>query len=208
MPKGTGYAGPMRFWSSFPGRCLCLAFLFGAVTCVAGASTLYRWVDANGVIHYSDRPEPGAARIEVPPAQTYKGTPNSPSTAASAVRTPASAAVSMSYTSLTITTPEDGSVVWNATDGIRVSASLEPALVNGHQLWVIVDGTRQDAPISGLSMLVTLARGAHTIAAMVSDANGRELITSASVSLTVRQNSVAAPPQGPSLPQKPKPRGS
>src|ERR1041384_480456 len=35
------------------------------------AATVYKWVDANGVTHYSDQPYPGAKKIEVDAAQTY-----------------------------------------------------------------------------------------------------------------------------------------
>ena len=36
------------------------------------ATTLYRWVDAQGVVHYSDTPQPGAQEIQIQPPQTYR----------------------------------------------------------------------------------------------------------------------------------------
>jgi len=41
----------------------------------ASATTLYRWVDAQGVVHYSDTPQPGAQKINVQDAQTYRAPP-------------------------------------------------------------------------------------------------------------------------------------
>jgi Domain of unknown function (DUF4124) len=33
---------------------------------------VYKWVDKDGVTHYSDRPGPGAQEVQIPPAQTYQ----------------------------------------------------------------------------------------------------------------------------------------
>jgi Domain of unknown function (DUF4124) len=40
----------------------------------SGATTLYRWVDAQGVVHYSDTPQPGAQKLQIAPAQTFQFT--------------------------------------------------------------------------------------------------------------------------------------
>src|SRR5579863_8693948 len=41
---------------------------------LASAATVYKWVDENGVTHYSDQPHAGATKITVQAAQTYKST--------------------------------------------------------------------------------------------------------------------------------------
>ena len=53
---------------------LCLLGLGG----LSVATTLYRWVDAQGVVHYSDTPHEGAQVIQISGAQTYHGTSAAP----------------------------------------------------------------------------------------------------------------------------------
>jgi len=53
-----------------------------ALADASGSATVYRWVDAQGVVHYSDHPRPGAQRLQIQPAQTFHhlttvDTPNS-----------------------------------------------------------------------------------------------------------------------------------
>ena len=43
-----------------------------AARLLAGArGTVYKWVDENGVVHYSDQPHPNAQKMQVQEAQTY-----------------------------------------------------------------------------------------------------------------------------------------
>src|SRR5579863_7149001 len=56
-------------------RCLVALSLFALAGAVMSAVT-YRWVDAQGVVHYSDTPHPGAEVIQLSGAQTYHGTLN------------------------------------------------------------------------------------------------------------------------------------
>jgi hypothetical protein len=200
-PEAKGYADFMRSRRSPLGR-LCLG---AALWCVAfaalGGATLYKWVDADGVTHYSDRPEPGAQKVKIASAQTYKGGSQS----AAEPRTPPKAiAAGTAYKRLEITSPEDGAVLWNTGGHADFAAALEPELVNGHQLWFVVDGKSQQASAEGTAS-VAVTRGQHTVVASVTDPAGEELITSAPITFIVRQTSIAEPPQGPTLP-KPKPK--
>jgi hypothetical protein len=182
---------------------LCLgAVLWCAAFGALGATTLYKWVDENGVTHYSDRPEPGAQRIKVAAAQSYQGGGTAPAAERRAQPSPAAAAPS--YTSLQITNPEDGAVLWNTGGHVDVAAALEPNLADGHQLWFVIDGKSQQASAGGGASL-EVPRGSHTLVATVTDAAGKEMISSAPVSFVVRQTSMVQPPQGPALP-KPKPK--
>src|SRR5260370_5637988 len=46
--------------------------LTSLVCSLALAATVYKWVDENGIVHYSDQPHPNAQQVGVQPAQTYK----------------------------------------------------------------------------------------------------------------------------------------
>ncbi len=175
---------------------------FGAALCcvafaACGGATLYKWVDADGVTHYSDRPEPGAQKVRIASAQTYQGAPQS---SASAREQPKRPAATQGYTSLAITGPEDGGVLWNTGGRVDVVAALEPGLADGHRLWFVIDGKSQQGSAEGTAS-IAVTRGEHTVVASVTNADGDEMISSAPVTFVVRQTSVAQPPQGPSLPK-------
>ncbi len=184
-----------------PCRLLLAVALVGVAFAAHGGTQLYKWVDANGVTHYSDVPEPGAVSVEVGSAQGY-GAPAHPTFARSGVARSDASAPGVSYTALTISAPADGAVVWGADGRVGVSAAVEPGLASGHHLWFVLDGQRQPEPANGLSAQLPVPRGTHTIAATITDANGTELISAAGVSFAVRQNSVITPPIGPALPKK------
>jgi hypothetical protein len=156
----------------------------------AGATTLYRWVDADGVVHWSDRPTPGSTPVDLPAAQGYsaplRATRSAPSGNAQSVVT---------YTDLTVTAPNADAVLFDTAGTVQCSVQLNPALGLGHTLWFELDGQRYDSH-GGLSVDLPAPRGEHVLRALVTDANNRELIASAPSVFHVRQASIASPPVG------------
>ena len=116
-----------------------LTFVAASMPALVVAATLYKWVDANGVTHYSDTPVPGAVEVQVQGAQGYKAAPkpgyqpvkpNAPPSAPSA------------YTGLSIVSPEEGSVFLNNGGSVDCAATVTPALSPGHTLWFVLDDSR------------------------------------------------------------------
>jgi hypothetical protein len=159
----------------------CAALLCVSLSASA-AATLYKWVDEQGVVHYSDRPQPGAEKIHVNAAQTYKAPP-APTVDTSHKPTPAA-----SYSHVAIASPIAEQVFLNTAGSVPVAADVQPALSPGHQLWFLLDGSRVEglSPTSTSATLDNIDRGQHTLAAQVSDAAGNTLITSAPVTFYVR----------------------
>jgi hypothetical protein len=152
-----------------------------------GATTLYRWVDAQGVIHFSDTPQPGAQKIEVAPAQTFPSTPVPASEAAP----PAPASV---YQACDISQPTAEQSFY-APEVVGVSVRVVPDLREGDQLSVTVDG-RAVQSIEGSALDFELPmpdRGAHTLRAVVHDAAGRALCSSPSITFYVQRPSLLSP---------------
>lgn len=58
-----------------PAQLLACVALLAALTSQPSRAEIYKWVDKDGVTHYSDRPAPGATEITVAPAQTYQAPP-------------------------------------------------------------------------------------------------------------------------------------
>ena len=150
----------------------------------------YRWVDDNGVVHYSDRPQEGAERIELPQSSTRRA----PAPARTVSRQPAAAATeeapaAFKYESLEISTPAAEETLWNIETILNVSLSVKPALQTGHQIRVYLDGEPQ--MVSGTSFqLEEIYRGIHNLQAEIVDEKGKLMIRSRTNRFYVQQNHI------------------
>jgi len=201
-PEAKGYAGFMRSRSPFFRRLVACAAV-AALSAGAGATTLYRWVDAQGVTHYSDRPAPGAEKFEVAAAPSSRSSGPAPESGGAR---PVQKRPQDLYARIEITTPTEGQVFFTA-DRVPVSAAVEPELASGHQVWFVLDGIRQmGSGGESLSASLEVERGAHTLTALITDADGRQLMASPPVKFVMRQNSAISPPTGPLVPPRPTPK--
>jgi hypothetical protein len=156
----------------------------------------YKWVDAQGQVHYSDRPPPeGAQEVQLIPAQTFRA-PAAARPAAPATKT---GNTSVAYSQFDIRTPQTGEVVSNTSGKVNVQVRLEPELQPGHSILIYLDGKRVDGiPKTGSEFpLSNVSRGEHQLVAVVADTAAKSVISTDPVSFVVRQKSVAKPPQGP-----------
>jgi hypothetical protein len=168
---------------------LVLAALAAASTCLA--QTMYRWVDAQGVVHYSDTPQPGAQAIPVPSAQTYRAPPVP---AAPPATTTAAPAAPTGYQSCAITQPAADANLF-APEALNISVQVVPSLHPGDQLSVTFDGATLPASASGAMNfeLSSPERGTHTITAVVLSADGQTLCSAPAVSFSVQRPSLNSP---------------
>jgi len=171
--------------------------------CSAGvaANEMWRWVDERGVVHYSDRPHPGAERVQIGPAQSYTAPELAPprqiEPEPEQPREPAA-----SYTRLSIVAPEEGEMLWNIGGELRARVEFEPPLRGGHQLRVYLDGQRVNGipQASGELTIGEVFRGEHTLRASIVDSGGRELVSSATITFYVQQASLLNPNRPPPRP--------
>lgn len=170
--------------------------LFLALLLAGGASAqIYKWVDENGVTHYSDQPMPGAERIEIRTRNPAPTTAAPRTTLRTERRTPARNAEPddeprpVNYESITFTSPTPEQTLWNIGGVLSVSLDIQPGLQNGHQVRVYFDG--QPVEASGTSVqLQEVWRGTHNLQAEVVDENGRLKIRSEPIRFYVQQTSV------------------
>lgn len=156
----------------------------------------YRWVDEDGIVHFSDRPAPGAEQIELP-RDTRTA---SQRRVAAAPRVPAQSAGDQQadtkrfkYESLAIASPEAEETLWNIEGVLDVTLALSPALQDGHQVRVYFDGKRQT--VDGASFQIQeVWRGVHNIQAEVVDAKGKRMIRSVTNRFYVQQNVIGPRP--------------
>jgi len=155
----------------------------------AATTTLYRWVDAQGVVHYSDTPQPGAQTIEVNSAQGYRAPPAARGSAQSN-RTPAEQTAAAYECHITAPSPQQS---FFSPETVAISVSVSPALEAGDQILVYVDGNPLPTS-SGQDFQVNQPdRGAHTVSATVRTADGRTACTAAPVAFEVQRPSLLSP---------------
>ena len=99
------------------------------------AATVWKWRDANGVVHYSDQPVPGAEQVSGLNSNSYTSTPVNKSTSSSA----STSAASTSYTNVEIWNPSQEMTLAN-TSQVSVGVRVEPALAKDHRLALYMDG--------------------------------------------------------------------
>jgi hypothetical protein len=141
----------------------------------------YRWVDADGVVHFSDKPGPGAERIELPSSDTnaVQRRPVTPSTRSSTPSPePVSNQAAFSYESVAVASPAAEETLWNIAPNLNVSVDLQPGLQPGHQIRVFFDGEPRGTFRSTSFQLDEVWRGAHNIQVEVLDQGGNMMTRS------------------------------
>ena len=167
-----------------------IMFTLMSVACaVAFSATVYRWVDENGVTHYSDQPHENAEKVTVSAPQTYSAPHQSQSTNSSSQPTPAGPTYSCS-----ITQPANDDTFPNTT-AVIATAQASPVPREGDKVILVFDGSRVEnfPPGGGAYQLGNVDRGTHTLQAQVEDSTGKVVCQSSTVSFTVLQPSVLNP---------------
>jgi hypothetical protein len=186
-----------------------LIFAGLAVSLAAVSQEIYRWVDKNGVVHYSDQPDsPDAELITVIESNTYEAQDAAEASGAGAADfgdTDGEPAVNP-YDSLAIVSPAPDEVFFGADAVVGVTADLGGTLRPDHSVVFFLNGNRRQS--DGLSTEFSeLARGSYFLRASILDQNGNPVISSQQITFHVRQPSINSP-QSPQArpPNKPPPR--
>ena len=105
---------------------IALILLGLAVTLVAQSQEIYRWVDKNGVVHYSDQPDsPNAVLINVIEPNAYEAQVSAPGTNRDSGGAGEREDETASYASLSIVSPTPDQVFFGADAVVNVVADLQ-----------------------------------------------------------------------------------
>lgn len=160
----------------------------------AGSPPVYKWVDEDGVVHYSDQPHENAEKVQLAAPQTY--TPqrsNSPG-----MRPPSSGPTSnttaKSYQSCDVVAPTNEQTFPNA-ESVSAAVQVNPVPRAGDQVRLLMDGAPvPNFPRGGGSVTISpVERGTHSLQAVVQSSDGKVLCQSPSVTFSVTQPSVLNP---------------
>lgn len=162
--------------------------LLGLLVAVGAFADVYTWTDEDGVVHYSDRENPGSKRVILPesnPTGRPPATRRSAATTAADVDRPPP----FSYERVEIASPSAEETLWNIDGTLGVTVALSPSLRSGDKVRVFFDGTPQD--VGGTSFqLEEVYRGVHNLQVEILDAGGNLMIRSQPSRFYVQQNTV------------------
>jgi len=163
---------------------LAITFVY---SCALNAG-LYRGVDAEGNVVYSDRPFEDAEAYSPPPISVM----DKPKSASEKKQAVADETVEFKYTDFDIVSPTNNQTIRDDPD-ISVSVKLVPALNSelGHSLWLLVDGKPVVKNSNNASFSIgSVERGAHKLQAQVRDTEGKIIVRSRTTVIYIHNTTV------------------
>ncbi len=155
---------------------------------------VYKSINADGEVEFSDVASEGAEPVKLPGLSTYKPSPV-------VVKHGGALAGETEddegpYKSLKVTSPEDDATIWDNQGIATLTVALEPALLtkSGHRIQYFLDGKAYGTPLARLSRTYRdIDRGTHTLSAAVVDVEGNAVINAEPVSIHLHKASIQHP---------------
>jgi hypothetical protein len=174
-----------------------LLVVFGLWAATAPAA-IYRSLDEQGNVVFSDQPGRGAQRIDLPPVPTYEAPDLRP---ARPHDRPSAQPAPINYSKLEIRQPAPDATLRDNSGAVSVIAVIEPELGAGHRLQFYLDGQAKGEPgTETRASFSNVDRGAHRVEVAVVNAAGEELRRSESVTFYLHRQSVNSPATPPAAP--------
>lgn len=161
-----------KYWS--------LLILFTCISLSAAEKKkLYKWIDENGNVHYTDEPRKGAEEITIKEVPAIKMKPVTiPNLGQTAPGNSQSNPV-VSYQNLTLLEPQNDGVVRNNAGAVTLTAQIEPDLMPEHSIRFFLDGKPVDSDPRILTVTVTeVSYGSHSASFVVLDKDGKQISSS------------------------------
>lgn len=146
---------------------------------------IYKWVDDNGSVHFSDKPRPGAETITLTPTQTY----SPPKTTEPLPPEPEiTRQTNPTYTKIMIVQPQDQETIRSNPGLLSVITRVEPELNMGDKLQLIYDGSPVGSPQTEPAFtLKRIYRGSHTLQLQVINEAGKVVGSSDTITIFMHQ---------------------
>jgi hypothetical protein len=154
---------------------------------------IYRSIDREGNVTFTDEPDTKAELIELEESMTYEALPIPVAVPVENVTSPSETAKKPKY-NINIMSPEQNQSLWEGGGIFTATVSVQPELNTNRadQLQFKLDGKAVSGPQSELShAFQNIERGSHILAVSIVDKNGKVLKTSKSILFHMHRNSVA-----------------
>jgi len=159
------------------------------------AGVIYKWTDAQGVVHFSDQPGPGAEKVFTSSAPEHAGILGAaPTTGAAAPAPPPKTDRSLSATKIVITSPAPEQT-FSGDQSVPISLSVDGELkASWTVVWTLNGAQVQgQTPTTTSFTLTDLTRGAYTLEATVTDSVTGESKSAEAVAFNVLRPSLLSP---------------
>lgn len=165
-----------------------------------GLADIYRMVDKDGYVTFTDTPQKGATKINLPLAQVYSTSNNTAGSSSQSKKTtptppprPATTKTDVTYyQQVQIISPKNGETIQNSGGKLEVAVGLMPNLRTGDKLVISVD----DEPVTESTdqnvsfVLQGIPRGTHRLQAYVMAVDTHILKSSEIVTCYIHQASL------------------
>ena len=191
---------PVRPYSSF----LLALFLGGGMILPAQAQSVYRWVDKDGVVHYSDQSQPGAERVEILRSPTAPVTP--PAATAPAKAPPPAAPVAREAPVVCAVLSPTQDQAFTNLSSVTVSYSGP----GGGTARLLLNGQEVQRALAGPPFTISpIYRGSYTAVVAIDGAGASGLVSCRTPTVTfhVRQASIISPTRAMPPRSTPRPTG-
>jgi len=168
-----------------------LAALLLALAAPLAIAQVYKMVDPDGKVTYTDKPPASSthAPLTLPPINTQPGIPLPPPQT-----TDESPPDETRYRRVAILQPVAGLTIPPGQLDLVVQLDLEPGLQPGHLVSILLNDTPVGRPAATTTVRIdNLVRGTHQIEAVVLDHRNRPIATSAPVEFFVQRTSRRLP---------------
>ncbi|MFC4700588.1 DUF4124 domain-containing protein [Glaciecola siphonariae] len=161
---------------------LALVFVMGVAT---AQTTIYKTVNEDGTVTFSDSPSPGAEKLEFSsPSTTIESAPVSPVN--TAAQTQQQAQQQTNYR-LSILSPSPGATVRNNSGDIRIASRIQPDTAG---TYLLDFNGQQYSSQSGVFNLENIDRGEHAYKVLFTDGTGKVIASSEQQTLYLHQASI------------------
>ena len=163
-----------------------------AVVSLPLAAQVYKTVDENGNVVYTDQPpNDGSAPIELRPISVIEAPvyekPDPVDTADEETREKPLRFLRKRYEGFKIVSPGPEESIWYADGPVPVAWTTPNPLEAGMRVTVSVDGKAQPPSTEPVVAFTGLERGAHMVMAVLTDERNRQIATAEPVTFFIRQ---------------------
>lgn len=152
----------------------------------APKGSVYKQVDPEGNVTYTDKPPSADAKPVTVPKGTEYAPPKLPEFTPAPSRSK-DTSKPFSYDSFAITAPKNDESIWDNTGNINASVSFEPFLQSGHDIEFLLDGVSAARGSSASHQFSNVDRGTHEIVARIVDSND-QVLESATVTFHMKRH--------------------
>lgn len=154
-----------------------------AMFAVAVQAAVYKRVNEDGEVFYSDSPAPGAQRLQLPELPTYNPPP------VGTLGAPSRVVIKNDfYNSFVFAHPANGTTITDDLGVVHAELQLEPQLRENHSIQYYLDDKPYGPATDLLAVIMSnLTPGGHRLSASVVDSAGNVLISTEDVAVTIER---------------------